>query len=163
MSQFLIGTFIQFLDHSIHIILLMTNRQFLHTESDGDYLPYYPSNEPFPEDDSEFIVYEEDENDYTELPQEQEINPPPPPPSRSRGQRIAPPPVPANHQNAPPPFDPPYPDSQFEPFSTISYAKSYVQRLNNLNEAYIAIPVAFIHRIRDDPRRAPTYGYVIHH
>lgn len=95
---------------------------------------------------------------------EQEIRAAPAPvPLRPPTRRIRPPPVPSNHTTAPPPFQAPYPEANFEAFTCMQDAKDYAARVNNKNDAYVAIPIAFINRIRDDVRRMPTYGYIIHH
>ena len=131
----------------------------------------YPDAQPIPEEDSEFVVEDFDLNeDFMPLPEQEVVAPPPPPvrrqlppPAPRRARPIPPPPVPQGFENQPPPFPAPYPDAQFQTFTSIKDAKSYVERLDNRNDAYVAIPLAFINRIRDDPRRMPTYGYIIHH
>lgn len=131
--------------------------------SDPDDFFHIPDSQ-VPED-SEFIVEDLDlDSDFMPLP-EQEIPAPVRAPvvQRQPTRRIRPPAPPANFMNQPPPFPAPYSDATFQPFTDMHQAKSYVARVNNRNDAYIAIPIAFINRIRDDPRRMGTYGYIIHH
>lgn len=66
---------------------------------------------------------------------------------------------------AQPPFTAPHNDrvTEYEPFVGIDQAHSFISRCNNLNNAYIAIPVHFIGRIRDyGNNRTKVYGYIIH-
>lgn len=71
--------------------------------------------------------------------------------------------MPPNFLNSAPPFDPPYSNAQYETFANLDQAKSMVAKVNNLNDSYIAIPAAFIRRLRDSPGYNPIYGYFIHH
>lgn len=65
-------------------------------------------------------------------------------------------------QQPPPPFDPPYEGCVHETFRNIQEARDYVSRLNNFNDAFIAVPVAFLHTFNEQPRN-PIYGYILHH
>lgn len=67
-----------------------------------------------------------------------------------------------NSPAPPPPFDPPYEGCIHETFRNIQEARDYVTRLNNLNDAFIAVPVAFLHTFTEQPRN-PIYGYILHH
>lgn len=136
----------------------------------------FPETDDFPDNQLGFPGLADDDliNQEQDLPQDQDFfrqdadiisAPPPPmpqlnppagsnPPRRTR--RLPPPPP-------PPPFAAPYDDATYQPFSSMREAKDYANHLNNKNDAYVAIPLAFIHRIRDDPRKSAIYGFVIHH
>lgn len=123
-----------------------------------EFNEYMTMNPPQSIEEQEFI--QEGPEDYTL----QEINRPQPGTNPGRyTPRFRPPPVPPHHETAPPPFSPPYEGAQYYSFCSIQEAKEYVAHLNNKNDAYVCIPLAFLHRIRDDPRRSQTYGYIISH
>lgn len=92
-----------------------------------------------------------------------------PPPQQTKN-------VPPNHQpvykpsNVPsgcsgplPSFPPPPPASMYSSFRTLDEACSICKSLTDINGCYICLPINFIASIRNDKRRQPIPGYIIHH
>lgn len=66
--------------------------------------------------------------------------------------------------NGPPPFNPPPVKaiSQYTNFNSLDQAYQILGNLQSKHDAYIAIPATFISLLRNDKRRFPLYGWIIH-
>lgn len=146
-----------------------------------DHQPEYPEEETqdeipsFFDDDQlpEFQMHAPKENPFASITQDFSqhdngfhintvIKPTPRNRPREGKPRYNPPKCPADFHNSLPPFPPPYENAQFATFRNITEGRDLVAKLNNLNDAYIAIPAAFIRRLRDKDYYTPIYGYLIH-
>lgn len=74
--------------------------------------------------------------------------------------------LPANFTVLPPPFQPPpQPQFNYTPFRNMYELEALIIQHRDLNDSFVAIPVAFITRLKEDKPNStrPTYGYLIHH
>lgn len=81
------------------------------------------------------------------------------------GQPAPPPrfPAPLPNQGPNPPFPPPTIVWNYTPFKNLDEACYIVNNISDKNMSFIAIPLTAFSSIRNDRRRPPIPGYIIHH
>lgn len=72
-------------------------------------------------------------------------------------------PSPAPNQGPQPPFPPPTVVWNYTPFTSLDEACYITNHLSDKNFCFIAIPITSLSAIRNDHRRPPIPGYIIHH
>lgn len=125
----------------------------LNSDQDYHYLPTEFDDEP------DFDAEEEMSPSYTP-PQFFQA-----PPQVFRGPITAPSrlPPPAAGAGVPPPFAPPNFQYTYTPFKSLDEANYIISNLQDHNAQFVAIPIQFFARIRNDHRRGAVPGYIIHH